>query len=86
MVEHRTENPGVVSPILTRGKSKNGVWPSWLRRLLWEQESGGSSPLTPTRKLYNLNTNRAPLAQWIRAAGFGPVGREFESLRAQMRR
>ena len=26
----------------------NGVWRSWLARLLWEQEAGGSSPLTPT--------------------------------------
>ena len=25
-----------------------GVWRSWLARLLWEQEAGGSSPLTPT--------------------------------------
>lgn len=25
-----------------------GVWRSWLARLVWDQEAGGSSPLTPT--------------------------------------
>jgi hypothetical protein len=29
-------------------KKKDGVWPSWLRRLVWDQEIGGSNPLTPT--------------------------------------
>ncbi len=34
---------------------KSGVWPSWLGRLVWDQEILGSSPSTPTNK----NTPRA---------------------------
>ena len=30
-------------------KFYNGVWRSWLARLLWEQEAEGSSPFTPTK-------------------------------------
>lgn len=28
-----------------------GVWRSWLARLVWDQEAGGSSPLTPTNSI-----------------------------------
>ena len=46
MVEQWTENPRVGSSILPLGTI--GVWRSWLARVVWDDEVGGSSPLTPT--------------------------------------
>jgi hypothetical protein len=48
VVEQRTENPCVGSSILPRGTIFVGVWRSWLARVVWDDEVGGSSPLTPT--------------------------------------
>ena len=31
-----------------------GVWRSWLARVVWDDEAGGSSPLTPTKKRVEL--------------------------------
>src|SRR3954447_21164031 len=40
----------------------------------------------PAGSLIRSSKNRAPVAQLDRAAGFEPVGREFESLRAHQNR
>ena len=48
VVEQRTENPCVGGSIPPRGTIMYGVWRSWLARVVWDDEVGGSSPLTPT--------------------------------------
>ena len=41
---------GTIGLLITAQSAKRsiGVWRSWLARLVWDQEAGGSSPLTPT--------------------------------------
>lgn len=38
-------------------------------------------PFVSERAIFSAFFAHAPLAQWIRATGFGPVGRRFESFR-----
>jgi hypothetical protein len=55
----------------------SGCSVAWLARLLWEQEVGGSNPLTPT--IIPVHIFRAGIAQLARASAFQVEGRGFES-------
>ncbi len=63
ITEPLNERPGRQVGLVVSISKLNGVWRSWLARLLWEQEARGFESLHPDYMLLSSNWNRTPALQ-----------------------